>query len=174
MTKSGPTVYRWPDPQQRDFSQEKLGSRELQLDSLYRCYIIRRNIRAEYHNELQVHVHHHKLLNYQSPESPRCGDIFQSLHAFVQNLMAEHYDQRTLNAQYERIEKGCELKLDFLLSEVHAMSLYDPKVTLNAQVPRMGSCLLCHKAPAQHPQEQAEGKRTIDLRQVHLNMCECK
>ena len=135
MTKSGPTVYRWPDPQQRDFSQNKLNSRELQLDSLYRCYIIERNIRAEYHNELQVHVHHHKLLNCQSPESPRCGDIFRSLHTFVQNLMAEHYDQRTLNTQYEKIKKGCELKLDFLLSEVHAMSLYDPKVTLNAQVP---------------------------------------
>ena len=41
----------------------------------------------------------------------------------------------TLNDQYDKIKKGCELKLDFLLSEVHAMSLYDPKVTLNTQVP---------------------------------------
>ena len=32
-------------------------------------------------------------------------------------------------------KKGCKSKLDFLSSEVHAMSLYDPNVTLNAQVP---------------------------------------
>ena len=74
-------------------------SHDEQLDSLYRYLIVEHNIRAEYHNELQVHVHHHKLLNCQSPESPMCGDIFHSLHAFVQRLMAEHYDQHALDVQ---------------------------------------------------------------------------
>jgi hypothetical protein len=64
-----------------------------------------------------------------------CGDIFHSLHAFVQRLMAEHYDQHALDVQYKQIKRGCKLKLNFLSSEVHAMSLYDPNVTLNVQVP---------------------------------------
>ena len=80
-------------------------------------------------------MYHHKLLTIQSPESPRCGDIFHSLHSFVQEMYAQHYDQKTLIDQYNKIKTGCELKLDFLSSEVHALSLYDPNVTLNAQVP---------------------------------------
>jgi hypothetical protein len=73
--------------------------------------------------------------------------------------MAEHYDQRTLDTQYENIKKGCKLKLDFLSSEVHAMSLYNPNVTLNAQVPHGILLTLSQGQPAKAGQTKGNQAR---------------
>ena len=151
MTKTAPIVYRWPCPQQRDF-YSNMNSKE-QLNCLFRNLYIERNIRAEYHNELTVHIHHHKLLNCQSPESPICSDILDSLHAFVQRMMAEHYDYHALDAEREAMLKGCKSKLEFPSSEVHALSLYNPNVTLNTQV--------AHSILLGLPQELKAGKLKI-------------
>ena len=68
-------------------------------------------------------------------------------------MMASHYDYHALDAQWKEMEKGCKLKLEFLSSEVHALSLYNPNVTLNTQVP--------HAILLGSPQELKAGKLKI-------------
>ena len=77
----------------------------------------------------------------------------------MQRLMEEHYDQQYLEGQYESLVQGSKLKLDFLTREIHAMTLYDPHVTLNVQVPH-GIYLTLHQ---ERPAGQARkgGQRHI-------------
>ena len=80
-------------------------------------------------------MHHHRLLNCQSPESPMCNDIFESLNASVQQLMTAHYEAEHFQEAIDKLHEGCTSILEFLRREVHALTLYNPHVTLNTQVP---------------------------------------
>ena len=117
LTKIGPNIYRWPEPLQHDLrhlkGKEKLKG-EHRLHFLFRHLFKRSNIRAHVHSELQVHVHHHRILRSQSPESPMCNDIFQSLNACAQRLMTAHYEAEHFQEEIERLSEWCKSMLDFL------------------------------------------------------------
>jgi hypothetical protein len=106
-----------------------------QLDTLFRELLKRHNFRAHLHDCLTVHLHHHQLLNCQPPENQMCGDIMQSLQLFMQEVVKSHYDQRNLETQFEKVKKGGMQTLEFLSSEVHALSLYDPHISMSVQAP---------------------------------------
>ena len=115
LNKVRANIYHWPDLLQREHQNSRVKLKgDCQLDALFTELFKKTNIWMFYHNKLQVHIHHHRILNCPSPESLMCNDIFRSLNACAQQLMTAHYETQHFQQLIERLHEGCTSILEFL------------------------------------------------------------